>query len=262
MCRSVPDVDLAMAADADAEAAGGAATSLPPKKKPPRSSRRLKTYEHVPGVPWQMAKTRPAHCARMEEYIQKGIADGTVVQPPRRATYCRKSHNAEWGKAFFQGLKNMGARKAQFNVLASVSAELARARDPASSSASQRPALDELMRRSVRVYVRPPIMGEGDMGSPWELRMCFAEDGVGATLEAEGFVLTPAPLILASSSLAGAVSVATQSSPQSSPLTSPSRPPHSDAVPVGVAGASRAPPPATIPLLMRLPKVGDAAALR
>ena len=96
--------------------------------------------------------------------------------------------------------------------------------------------------------------------SPWFT--CFTEDGEGEKLEAQGYVLTPAPLILASSSPSGVASVATQSSPQSSPLTSPSRPPHSDAAPVGVAGASRAPPPATIPLPMSVPKVDDAAALR
>jgi len=171
MCRSVPDVDLAMAADADAEAAGAAATSLPPKKKPKRSLRSLKHYEYnegVPVLPWQKPKIRPAHCARMEEYIHKGIADGTVVQPPRRATYCKKTHNAEWGNAFFQGLKKMGAEKAKWNVLATVSAELARERDPASSSASQRPALDELIQRSVSFYVRPRILGEGDRGIPWD----------------------------------------------------------------------------------------------
>ena len=63
-----------MAVDADAEAAGGAATSLPPKKKPARASRRLKTYQYnegVPVVPWQKLKIRPAHCALMEESFRR-----------------------------------------------------------------------------------------------------------------------------------------------------------------------------------------------
>jgi len=158
-------------------------------------------------------------------------------------------------------LKNLGGMKenmAKFNVVSSAAA-MARGFDPSSSSAAQRPTMDELMKNGVRVYVH----GEG---SSLKACMCFAEDGMAEGLEAQGWMLIEAPLVTPTlPSAPAAVHAATQSSP----ISSPSRRPHqSDSVNVGAAGsAARAPtppppprpPPATISLPLSVPELADTA---